>query len=79
MKDLKTIESRVRVILSNHKEARDDDMILYLLYCNRYESIRRTRQKIQAVTPELGCSPKVRRARKKQQGNFKAYATDKKK
>lgn len=89
MKDLKTIESRVRVILSNHKEARDDDMILYLLYCNRYgevkigelpfemvmnnykvfhipcfESIRRTRQKIQAVTPELGCSPKVRRARK---------------
>ena len=104
MKDLKTIESRVRVILSNHKEARDDDMILYLLYCNRYgevkigelpfemvmnnykvfhipcfESIRRTRQKIQAVTPELGCSPKVRRARKKQQGNFKAYATDQKK
>ena len=35
MKDLKTIESRVRAILANNEEARDDDMILYLLYCNR--------------------------------------------
>ena len=32
MKDLKTIESRVRAILTNNEEARDDDMILYLLY-----------------------------------------------
>jgi len=40
MKDLKTIESRVRVILANHKEARDDDMILYLLYCNRYGEVK---------------------------------------
>ncbi len=40
MKDLKTIESRVRAILSNHQEARDDDMILYLLYCNRYGEVR---------------------------------------
>ena len=104
MKDLKTIESRVRAILSNHKEARDDDMILYLLYCNRYgkvkvgglpfemvmknytdfgipcfESIRRARQKIQASTPELDCSPGTRRARRKQQGKYKAYATDKRK
>ncbi len=103
MKDLKTIESRVSAILSNHQEARDD-MILYLLYCNRYgevrvgelpfemvmnnykvfhipcfESVRRTRQKIQAATPELGCSPEVRRARRKQQGKYKAYATDKRK
>ena len=29
MKDLKTIESRVRAILSNHQEARDDDMMQY--------------------------------------------------
>ena len=96
MKDLKTIESRVRAILANNEEARDDDMILYLLYCNRYgevrvgelpfemvmnnykvfhipcfESVRRTRQKIQAATPELGCSPEVRRARRKQQGKYK--------
>ena len=104
MKDLKTIESRVRAILSNYKEARDDDMILYLLYCNRYgevrvgklpfemviknykffgipcfESIRRARQKIQAATPELGCSTDVRRARRKQQVKYKAYAADKRK
>lgn len=101
MKDLKTIENRVRDILLSSKEARDDDMILYLLYCNRFgevrvgelpfemvmnnykvfhipcfESVRRTRQKIQAATPELGCSPETRRARKKQQGKFKSYATD---
>lgn len=44
-----------------------------------FESVRRTRQKIQAATPELGCSPEVRRARRKQQGKFKAYATDKRK
>ena len=40
MKDLKTIESRVRAILANNEEARDDDMILYLLYCNRYGEVR---------------------------------------
>ena len=104
MKDLKTIESRVRAILANNEEARDDDMILYLMYCNHYgevrvgelpfemvmnnykvfhipcfESVRRTRQKIQAATPEIGCSPEVRRARRKQQGKFKAYANDKRK
>ena len=44
-----------------------------------FESVRRTRQKIQAATPELGCSPEVRRARRKQQGKFKAYANDKRK
>ena len=32
-----------------------------------FESIRRTRQKIQAKYPELGCSPEVRRARHKMQ------------
>ena len=103
MKDLKTIESRVRAILSKNKEARDDDMILYLMYCNHYgevrvgelpfemvmnnykvfhipcfESVRRTRQKIQASAPELGCSPNVRRARSQYQGKFKAYAVNKK-
>ena len=37
-----------------------------------FESIRRTRQKIQAKYPELGCSPEVRRARHKMQ---RVYAT----
>ncbi len=100
MKDLKTIESRVRAILENNPDARDDDMILYLMYSNKYgkvrvgelpfemvmsnykvfhipcfESVRRTRQKIQASTPELGCSPEVRRARRKQQKKYESYAT----
>lgn len=33
MNKLFTIENRVRSILERHKEARDDDMMLYLLIC----------------------------------------------
>ena len=39
-----------------------------------FESIRRTRQKIQAKYPELGCSPEVRRARHKMQRVYSDYA-----
>ena len=39
-----------------------------------FESIRRTRQKIQAKYPELGCSPEVRRARHKMQRIYSDYA-----
>ena len=53
MKDLKTIESRVRVILSNHKEARDDDMILYLLYCNRYGEVKIGYEQLQGFSYSL--------------------------
>ena len=99
MSSLKTIEERVTKILKDNPVAREDDMLLYLLYSNEYgqvkigdlpfemvmkcypyfkipcfESIRRTRQKIQAAVPELGCSPKVRRARRKQQEKFNNYA-----
>ena len=42
-----------------------------------FESIRRTRQKIQAKCPELGCSPKVRRARHRNQKAYRDYALDK--
>lgn len=42
-----------------------------------FESIRRTRQKIQAICPELGCSPEVRRARHRNQKAYMAYALDK--
>lgn len=101
MKNLKTIDRKVRAILENNPDARNDDMILYLMYCNMhgrvrvgelpfervmnnykvfhipcFESIRRTRQKIQASNPELGCSPEVRRARRKQQEKYKSYATE---
>lgn len=41
-----------------------------------FESVRRTRQKIQAAHPELGCSPEVRRARHKSQKAYVAYALD---
>lgn len=42
-----------------------------------FESVRRTRQKIQAAHPELGCSPEVRRARHKNQKAYVDYALDK--
>lgn len=42
-----------------------------------FESVRRTRQKIQAAHPELGCSPEVRRARQKQQKAYVSYALSK--
>lgn len=39
-----------------------------------FESIRRTRQKIQAKCPELGCSPEVRRARHRMERVYSDYA-----
>ena len=42
-----------------------------------FESVRRTRQKIQAAHPELGCSPEVRRARHRTQMAYVDYALDK--
>ena len=42
-----------------------------------FESIRRTRQKIQAILPELGCSPTVRRRRNKGVIAYTNYALDK--
>ena len=51
-------------VMSNYKA--------YGIHC--LESIRRTRQKIQAKYPELGCSPEVRRARHKMQRVYSDYA-----
>lgn len=34
MKDLKTIEKKVRAILEKNEDARNDDMVLYLSLCN---------------------------------------------
>ena len=34
MKNLKTIESKVKAILQKNEEARNDDMTLYLIVCN---------------------------------------------
>lgn len=56
----------------------DDVMRNYKKYgIPRFESVRRTRQKIQAKYPELGCSPEVRRARKKAEAAYRDYAVDK--
>lgn len=56
----------------------EDVMANYALYgipC--FESIRRTRQKVQAEHPELGCSPEVRRTRHKMREIYAAYAVKK--
>lgn len=42
-----------------------------------FESVRRTRQMIQAANPELGCSPETRRARKKTEAAYRQYALSK--
>ena len=46
------------------------------LGCPCFESVRRTRQKIQAKTPELGCTPEVRRARARRCHVFHDYALE---
>lgn len=103
MSKLRTIESIVRPILEENAEARNDDMVLFLLVCNDcahhaqgagmitledvmrnyrsfqipcFESVRRTRQKIQSEQPELGCSPKVRRVRSRGERAYRNYAVN---
>ncbi len=41
-----------------------------------FESIRRTRQKIQKKCPELGCSSEVRRARHRMERVYSEYAKE---
>ena len=83
MRSLNTVEDRVLSILKKNKEARDDDMKLYVMVCSSYfnckdndiskmpfgfvmasykelniphfESVRRSRAKIQSAHPELAC------------------------
>ena len=100
MRNLKTIEGKVRAVLQKDEEARNDDMLLYLLVCNsfysnensvgkmpfevvmknykelelpHFESVRRTRAKIQSEHPELACSPECRKARKRMQHLYSNY------
>ena len=37
MENLKTIEGKVKVILQENEDARNDDMVLYLALCNYLE------------------------------------------
>ncbi len=97
------IENQVLSVLKENKEARNDDMKLYLLVCNRYyeritgkeigsmpfavimncykelhlphfESVRRTRAKLQSMYPEVDCDPAVRKGRNRCQGMYQTYA-----
>ena len=98
MKKLKTIEKKVKAVLTAHEEARDDDMKLYLYVCSNcqpkvgtmpfervmkeyrllgippFESIRRTRQKLQADCPELAGNLRVRQLRATQEQIYREYA-----
>ena len=46
------------------------------LGCSNFESVRRTRQMVQSQYPELGCSPKARRARSRGQKAYEKYAKE---
>ena len=39
MDNLKTIEGKVRTVLQENEDARNDDMVLYLALCNLYQSV----------------------------------------
>lgn len=41
-----------------------------------FESVRRTRQAVQKKYPELGCSPRARRARHRGEEAYRKYARD---
>ena len=100
MKNLKTIESKVKAILQKNEEARNDDMTLYLIVCNTclkdagamsfaevmeqykylglpsFESVGRTRRKLQAKYPELAGNARVRRLRAEGEKAYRKYAKD---
>lgn len=87
MRNLKTIEKKVRAVLEKNEDARNDDMVLYLALCNAclkdagamplaeimtqhkylglpsFESVSRTRRKLQARYPELVGSRPVQKMR----------------
>ena len=89
MDSLKTIEGKVRAVLQENEDARNDDMVLYLALCNLYlkdagamplaqillnhkglglpsfESVGRTRRKLQEKYPELLGSVRMQKIRAK--------------
>ena len=102
MKNLKTIEAKVKAILQKNEDARNDDMTLYLIVCNTYlkgagampfaevmeqykylglpsfESVGRTRRKLQAKYPELAGNARVRRLRAEGEKAYRQYAKEEK-
>lgn len=100
MRNLKTIEGRVKAILEKDEEARNDDMALYLKVCNSclkgagampfaevmaqyhflglpsFESVSRTRRKLQAENAELMGSLRVQKLRAAQEKLYRNYAKE---
>ncbi len=98
MENLKTLEGKVRIILEKNKDARDDDMVLYLALCNDYlanageiplaeimerhkslglpgfESVSRTRRRLQARYPELMSSISVQAKRAAGEKDYRRYS-----
>ena len=94
MKNLKTIEKKVRAVLEKNEDARNDDMVLYLALCNAclkdagamplhkylglpsFESVSRTRRKLQAQHPELAGSRPVQKMRATGEKAYRRYAKE---
>lgn len=100
MKNLKTIENKVKMILKKNEDARNDDMVLYLALCNlclkdagaiplaeimtqhkslglpSFESVSRTRRKLQAQHPELAGSRPVQKMRATGEKAYRRYAKE---
>ena len=100
MRNLKTIEKKVRAVLEKNEDARNDDMVLYLALCNvclkdagamplaeimtqhkylglpSFESVGRTRRKLQAKYPELVGNARVRRLRAEGEKAYRKYAKE---
>ncbi len=100
MENLKTLEGKVRDILKNNQDARDDDMVLYLVLCNEYlenagkislaeimakhksfglpgfESVSRTRRRLQARYPELLGSLSVQERRSAGEKAYRRYSKE---
>lgn len=100
MKNLKTIENKVKMILKKNEDARNDDMVLYLALCNlclkdagaiplaeimtqhkslglpSFESVSRTRRKLQARYPELVGSRPVQKMRATGEKAYRRYAKE---
>ncbi|MDD3222207.1 MAG: hypothetical protein PHG07_07455 [Lachnospiraceae bacterium] len=98
MLKLKTIEDKVKAVLTSQTDTRDDDMKLYLCVCRCclpsigampfetvmtqcrslgipcFESVRRTRQKLQAQNPELIGTARVKKLRTAQEQVYQQYA-----
>lgn len=100
MQKLKTIEDKVKAILTSQTDTRDDDMKLYLCVCRYcqpsigtmsfetvmtqcrslgipcFESVRRTRQKLQAQNPELLGTARVKKLRAAREQVYRQYAKE---